>query len=101
MVERWSLATEEISARLQRDIAELHAFEGQLACADVSSSWSSDVECRWSESYYPGSTLSNYEFALGLPSELYRPSAENVSALIAALEASLPTGEPLTFPPGP
>ncbi len=100
MVERWSLATPEIAARLESDIAELQAFEAQLACREVSTSWSSDVACEWGRQLDSTNVLSNYDFALGLPSELYRPNAENIAALLAALEMSMPTGEPLIVSPG-
>jgi hypothetical protein len=64
------------------------------------SSWSSDVSCTWAGDYFPTGMLANYDFALALPSELYRPNASNLEALIATLEASLPTGEPLVVTPG-
>ena len=100
MVARWSLATPDITERLKNDIAELEKFEQQIACYPISSDWASGVGCEWSRSYPPGETLGNYEFALGLPSELYRPSPENLSALIAALEACMPKGVPLDVTPG-
>jgi hypothetical protein len=100
MVARWSLATDEIAARLEADIAELQVFAQQLDCLGDTSSWSSDVSCTWSRGYSSDVLLGNYDFALGLPSELYRPSATNIEALIAALEASAPTGEPLVVTPG-
>jgi hypothetical protein len=100
MVARWSLATPDITERLKSDIAELEKFEQQIACYAIPSDWASGVGCDWSRSYPPGETLGNYEFALGLPSELYRPSPENLSALIAALRASMPTGKPLDVTPG-
>ena len=99
-VARWSLATDEIAERLHRDIAELQAFEAELVCLGDTSSWSSDVGCTWARDYFPTGMLANYDFALGLPSELYRPNASNLEALIATLEASLPTGEPLVVTPG-
>jgi hypothetical protein len=100
MVARWSLATEEIGQRLRDDIAELQAFAQQLVCLGETRDWSNDVRCAWSTGFASGGALSNYDFALGLPSELYRPSATNLEALIAVLEASLPTGEPLVVTPG-
>jgi hypothetical protein len=100
MVARWSLATLEMKKRLARDIAVLRLFEKQLDCAEISSRWSTDVTCEWSRSQLPNGTFANYDFALGLPSELYRPSAVNIEALIAALEASMPQGEPLVVTPG-
>ncbi|HEY0466049.1 MAG TPA: hypothetical protein VGC79_17685 [Polyangiaceae bacterium] len=95
MVTRWSLATAEIGERMKSDIAELRAFEQQLACAGDTSSWLNDISCAWSEGFYANSARDYYDFSIALPSELYRPSATNLEALIAALEANLPTGEPL------
>ena len=97
------LATPEIAERLSDDIARLREFESMLECVSVAldpSSWSSSVSCEWSDPYFSGSFLLDYEFSLGLPSELYWPSRENLQSLIAALEASLPTGEPLDVSPG-
>jgi len=95
MVERWSLATTEIGDRMKSDIAELRAFEQQLDCVGDTSNWVNDLSCSWDNGYYANSARDRYDFSLALPSELYRPSATNLEALIAALEASLPTGEPL------
>ncbi len=102
MVQHWSLATPEIAQRLEDDIAALRAFEAMLACVSLldQSSWSSSVSCEWSNGHYPGGFLLDYEFSLGIPSELYWPSPENIEALIAALEASMPTGDPLDVTPG-
>ncbi len=100
MVERWSLATPEIAERLTSDIAELKTFQDEVACLEVSSSWSSNVTCEWQHHHDPRFVLSNYDFALGLPSELYLPNPENIAALLAALEMSMPTGEPLDVTPG-
>lgn len=102
MVKRWSLATPEIAQRLDDDIAALRTFEAMLACVTLGndqSAWSSSVSCEWSEAYSPGNFVLDYEFSLGIPSELYYPSQENIEALIAALEASKPTGDPLEVTP--
>lgn len=99
MVKRWSLATREIGERLQSDIAELRAFEQLLACVGDTSGWSSDVSCAWRYGFSGIGASANYDFSLALPSELYRPSAANLESLIAALEASQPTGEPLDVTP--
>jgi len=44
--------------------------------------------------------LLNYDLALGIPSELYFPSPDNIAAIVAALEVSMPKGEPLRINPG-
>ncbi|HET7543403.1 MAG TPA: hypothetical protein VFK05_26195 [Polyangiaceae bacterium] len=105
MVQSWSLATPEISARLQADIAVLQAFAAELACRQLPPSlaeWSDGAQCapRGGTSVDPRSSLYHYDLALGLPSELYWPSQENLAALIAALQASMPQGEPLVVNPG-
>jgi hypothetical protein len=101
MVERWSLATPEIVERLQSDIDELQAFQAQVACMSIGADWSTEVTCAWGGGLISAaSALGNYDFALGLPSDLYRPSSENLEALVAALEVSMPTGEPLVVTPG-
>lgn len=95
MVKRWSLATPEIAERLQADIAELEQLRSLIACFGELNDWTTGVTCSWENGYYTQSVQSNYAFSLGLPSELYRPNATNIEAVIAALEASMPTGEPL------
>lgn len=104
MVQSWSLATPEITARLQADIAVLEAVRAELACRDLPKDqtfWTEDVRCLLSGSEGAAvGVLRNYDLALGLPSELYYPSQDNLAALIAALEVSLPKGEPLVVNPG-
>lgn len=95
MVKRWSLATPEIAERLKSDIAELEKLQKVVACFGELSDWSTSVACGWEEGYFGVSVQSNYVFSIGLPSDLYRPTATNIEAVIAALEASMPTGEPL------
>ncbi|HEX2674150.1 MAG TPA: hypothetical protein VHM25_24910 [Polyangiaceae bacterium] len=104
MVQSWSLATPDITARLQADIAILEAVRVDLACRklpDDQSYWTEAVQCVFAgEGYEPIGALYYYELALGLPSELYYPSQDNLAALIAALKVSLPQGEPLVVNPG-
>ena len=88
---------------MQDDVAKLQAFEAQLDCIRVADPaiWADNVACEWSErGSIPSQALASYDFALGLPSELYFPSPSNLQMLIAALEASMPTGEPLVVTPG-
>lgn len=104
MVQSWSLATPEITARLQADIAVLEAVRVDLACRELpgdQSYWTEDVRCAFTGAG-SGATgsLYSYDLSLGLPSELYYPSQDNLAALIAALKVSLPQGEPLVVNPG-
>jgi hypothetical protein len=102
MVQTWSLATPQIAKRLQADVAELHALEAALDCYYLpnQASWADGVTCAWADPSPSHDALAGYDFALGLPSELYFPTPSNLSSLVAALEASLPTGEPLVVTPG-
>jgi hypothetical protein len=102
MVRRWSLATPDIAQRLNDDITKLQAFEKYLDCLQVEAqaTWTANLTCAWSEdNYRNGGALEDYGFALGIPSELYWPSPANIDALIAALQASMPTGDPLVVNP--
>lgn len=103
MVASWELATPPITERLQADIRALGALEQELACAPLGSEseWEHDAMCGWSDGPAGSGSLANYNAALGMPSHLYFPNSENLEALIAALEASLPTGEPLSVTPDP
>jgi hypothetical protein len=102
MVARWSLATPEITARLEADLEVLRTFEERLVCLSLTTTpadWADQVGCTWGRDPRRD-LLGDYDFALGLPSELYWPSPENIAALISAVEASLPTGDPLSVTPG-
>jgi hypothetical protein len=87
---------------LNDDVAALRSVEALLACTSVlnPAAWSSSVSCEWTGGYFKGDFLQDYVFSLGIPSEVYWPSPENIEALIAALEASMPTGDPLDVTPG-
>lgn len=102
MVKSWELATPQITERLQSDIDNLKALEQELSCVSLGaeSEWEHDAVCQWVGRGAASGSLGNYNAALGLPSQLYFPNPENLEALIAALEASLPTGKPLSVTPG-
>jgi len=107
MVESYALATPEIKARLEADITTLTAFSAELACYHLpprQAEWSEAAVCvmdgNAGDVYLGESSMFNYDRALGMPSELYWPSAENLAALVAALKVSLPSGEPLVVKPG-
>lgn len=96
MVQRWSLATPEIAERLSADVARLKQYKEQLLEPAPQSTWSQQLTCDWEMPYIAcNNALYNYNYSLALPSDLYWPSAENLAALIAALEMSTPSGEPL------
>ncbi|HEY3252908.1 MAG TPA: hypothetical protein VGJ91_03135 [Polyangiaceae bacterium] len=102
MVQSWSLATPEITARLNADMAALQAFSAELSCLPSLSVWSADAVCAPSDEipYQLAGSMLNYDLALAIPSELYWPSQDNIAAILAALQVSLPQGEPLVVNPG-
>ncbi len=102
MVKRWSLATPELKNRLEQDVTHLQAFQAEVACLQVpeQSDWSNSLACEWSYRYSEPEALWNYNYSLGIPSELYWPSVANIQALIAALQMSAPSGDPLDVTPG-
>jgi hypothetical protein len=100
MVARWSLATSEIKERLQSDIDRLGELEKELDCLRYDpGDWPVALQCGWTRLNPIVSSLDSYYFSLGLPNDLYMPSRENLEALIAALETTMPTGEPLIVTP--
>lgn len=102
MVQSWSVATPAIAARLESDIAALEAFQKDLPCLPIPerTAWTDDLICAWSNGNRTASALTDYGFALGIPSEFYFPTTDNLNALIAALRMNAPTGEPLIVTPG-
>lgn len=85
MVEEWSLGTEEILVRLQADIQALSSYLQLIrSCpSPIGSNFNAEVSCLW------GSHDDPYFEALALPSELYKPRAEQLVKLISTLESSL------------
>jgi hypothetical protein len=63
----------------------------------VGSAGSNRARHRWQPALI---TSINDDQALAFPSELHWPSRDDIAALIAALEASLPQGDPLVVTPG-
>jgi hypothetical protein len=96
MLESWSIATEEIRARIEGDIEVLSEYvEAVRSCPPVggqfTDEFNADVVCNWGFSEDP------YRESLALPSDAYRPTAENLYALIETLQGDLFEPDPLVI----
>jgi hypothetical protein len=108
MVERWSLATEEMRDRLAEDIATLRDYRDDIAEGFGPSYWApfvTEVACTWfGRTPLPGElsmegTATNYLRSLAMASPLYEPTVANLDALIAALEDALFEPDPFVHEP--
>ena len=81
--------------------AALEAFQKDLPCLPIPerTAWTDALICAWALGSPDASPLGDYDFALGIPSEFYWPSPDNLSALIAALRTNAQSGEPLIVTP--
>ena len=102
MIEEWSLATPEIAARIESDIALVQEFFDRIRpCPprDDPHDWNLNVVCSWAGSV--GTTeLGAYQGALAIPSPGYLPQAMPLASLIEALEASRFEPDPFVVSPG-
>lgn len=104
MVEEWSLGTPEISERLNDDLDKLDQFfKVARGCASFNRgpSFRSHTVCTTWASYSVASEYAAYQWSLATPSELYRPSPQNLAALIEALQADRFEPEPHVVMPEP
>ncbi len=105
MVERWELDTPAIASRLHGDgelltrffaivrqcsEAQLNKGTGTFRSTTVCSTWMSSVA---------GTEYTTYAWSLSTPVEQYRPSLQNLTRLISALERDMPDAEPLVVEP--
>jgi hypothetical protein len=101
MIEEWSVATDEIRARLEEDIARLDRFFERvrpLTTVPGSTEFNRSVACNWDAA--PFGELDTYARALAIPSAYYLPRAAEVAAIAETLRASLPAQGPLIVRPG-
>jgi hypothetical protein len=106
MVEEFSLGTPEILARVDADILALTAlFDAARPCSnfdrgDGMTFHASTVCTAWS--YFDAlSEYSAYQWSLSNPMELYKPTPQNLSNLVAALELDRLAPEPFVAAPNP
>ncbi len=91
MIEEWSLGTEEILARLEDDLTKLEAFfKVARNCGTMAlpgGSFRTTTACTvWPSPYNVFSEFTAYQWSLSTPSELYKPSSQNLASLIEALQ---------------
>jgi hypothetical protein len=91
MIEEWSLGTSDISDRLESDLAQLEEFfKVARSCSNTAlpngSFRSSTVCTTWASPYSVHSEYTAYVWSLSTPSELYKPTSQNLAGLIEALQ---------------
>jgi hypothetical protein len=104
MIEEWSLGTEEVLARLDTDIDLLDQFfKVARLCSsfDRGTSFRSFTVCQTWPTYNVYSEYTAYQWTLSTPTELYKPSPQNLAALIEALQGDRFEPDPYVFEPEP
>ncbi|HEY6077830.1 MAG TPA: hypothetical protein VIW29_03465 [Polyangiaceae bacterium] len=103
MVEEWSLATDDIVARLEQDLTLLRQLLVVVRnCSAVSpgTSFNTETACNAWASSTIYSEYTAYQAALSHPVELYKPSSQHLITLIEALEGDLFEPDPFSSAPG-
>jgi hypothetical protein len=102
MVEEWSLATDDILARLEQDLTLLRQLLVVVRnCSAVAPgvSFNTETACNAWPSFTIYSEYTAYQAALSHPVELYKPSSQNLVNLIEALEGDLFEPNPFSSAP--
>jgi hypothetical protein len=102
MIEEWSLATADIRARLESDIAQLSQFLERIrVCPEGRDprSWNLSVSCNW-DFGTSATEFGAYEAALAMPSPLYLPAPAEIATLLDTLQGDLFDPDPLIVRPG-
>jgi hypothetical protein len=90
-IQEWSLGTEEILARQEDDLTKLEEFfKVARNCGTTSlpgGSFRQATACTlWTSAFNVYSEYTAYQWSLSTPSELYKPSSQNLASLIEALQ---------------
>lgn len=103
MVESWSLGSQEIANRLDSEIAALTAlFDVARACGSVdrgSMTFQGVTVCSTWSTFGAVTEYSSYGWSLAKPTELYKPSAQNLVSLIDALDGDRFDVDPFVVEP--
>jgi hypothetical protein len=101
MIEEWSIATSDMRARLEQDIADLSQFFQRIrSCPETNdpTTWNHNVACNWG--IVQTDEMGAYDGSLAMPSVNYLPTPEAIAALIATLNGDLFEPDPLVVRPG-
>lgn len=104
MIEEWSLGTEQVLERLEGDLALLDQFfkvARMCTSFDRGTSFRSFTVCQTWTTYNVYSEYTAYQWALSTPTELYKPSPQNLAALIEALQGDRFEPDPHVVEPEP
>jgi hypothetical protein len=92
MVNSWSVATDEIRAELEREVALLRTLGKHVAVARDANA---PAYTAWAHTPADADTSTLWRSALAFDGRRYQPWPRRLSALVAALDAYEPTGAPL------
>lgn len=106
MIESFELGTDDIAKRMQNDIDALSKlFDVARQCSTFDrgdgQSFHSNTVCTTWDFFDPSNEYSAYQWALGNPLELYKPTPQNLNSLIQALQADELPSEPYVSEPHP
>lgn len=98
-ISAWSVATPEIRAQVDEDIAIVEALAEELAWLPAPAV---DAPARpaWSHAREGAAPLDRWHASLAFDNQRYRPGRSNLRAIAAALRNYDPAGEPLVHRPG-
>jgi hypothetical protein len=106
MVESWSLGSQEIATQLDSEIASLtNLFDVSRACGSVDRgngmTFQGFTVCTTWATFGAVTEYSSYGWSLAKPTELYKPSAQNLVSLIDALDGDRFEIDPFVVEPEP
>jgi hypothetical protein len=100
MVKEWSFGTQEILDALQASIDFLKLVQGMDGVAPTDPcDFTRAAYCNWLRVFAPDSGFSGYMDGLAITSEYYVPTADNIDALVKALEEAKFEPDPVVHEP--
>jgi hypothetical protein len=104
MVQRWELGTQAVLDEIERGITVVEALRMQVASGALvdpgDCELSRSAYCNWNgEDFRSFDAFPSYVRALALSSELYRPTTDNMDALLVALKDARFTPDPFVHEP--
>jgi hypothetical protein len=105
MLESFEIGTEEIAQRMKEDLGLLNQlFAVARNCTTFDgggSTFQANTACQAWDFFNPSTELSAYQWALSRPAELYKPTPQNLSSLVQALEDDEVALDPFVSEPHP
>lgn len=106
MLESFEIGTEEIARRMKEDLGLLNQlFAVARNCSTFDngggSTFQANTACQAWDFFNPSTELAAYQWALSRPAELYKPTPQNLSSLVQALEDDQVALDPFVSEPHP